>query len=375
MSDYDVRSGLAVQFARQARDCADIGSPLYAELCRAASLDLAAGGRLSQLLDPWRSTRDGELLPLRVLAAAHRFVLEREAPALALWFPSVGGSVPSDAAGRAACFDAWCRALEAHAARLPALLAVVPQTNDPGRSAAFTGALSYVAEAYSLPLRVHELGASAGLNLLADRVRLTWLGGSRGPQGSPLVLEDVWAGDPLPPPADPVLVERVAVDVAPVDVTTTEGRLHLTSFVWPDQLARFERLRAAYELAQQVPITLVADDLVEHLAGLRPQGGTVLVVAHSTTWMYLTAAQRDAAEQGFRALAALATDDAPVVHLRREPRSLEAEAGTDVELTVRCWPAPGAGPLAGFTAGTAVRLARTSAHGFPVVWHQPEASG
>jgi hypothetical protein len=374
MRDGDVRSGLSVQFARQARDCAEIGSPLYADLCRAASLDLAAGGRLAALLGPWDDARDGELIPLRALAAVHRLVLEREAPALALWFPSVGGTAPNDAAGRGACFAAWCDALESHADRLPELLAVVPQTNDPGRSAAFTGALAYVADAYALPLHVHELGASAGLNLLCDRVRLTWLGGARGPQGSPLVLEDVWDGDPLPPDVDAVIAERVAVDLAPVDVTTTEGRLHLTSFVWPDQLARFERLRAAYELAEQVRIELVASDLVDHLRTARPVDGGVLVVAHSTTWIYLSGEQRADAEAAFQSLAALATPTSPVLHLRREPRSLADDpTTTDFEVIVRCWPAPPHGPLAAFDAGTPVRLARTSAHGFPVVWHGPEA--
>lgn len=371
MTDVDVRSGLAVQFARQARDCADIGSQVYADLCRAASLDLAAGGRLAALLEPWRDERDGELVPLRVLAAAHRLVLEREAPALALWFPSVGGSAPVDAAGRSACFDAWCAALESHADRLPALLSVIPQTNDPGRSAAFAGALAHLAAAYPRPMHVHELGASAGLNLLADHVRVTWLGGARGPQGSPLVLEDVWTGDPLPPDAEADVVERVAVDLSPVDVTTTEGRLHLTSFVWPDQLARFERLRAAYELAQQVPITLVADDLVHHLRGLRPVDRALLVVAHSTTWIYLDADVRAEAEMCLQALGSRATPTSPVVHLRREPRALADDSTTDFEVVVRCWPAPELGPLSAFGAGTPVRLARTSAHGFPVVWHEP----
>lgn len=369
---YEDRSGLAAQLARQAHDCAGIGSPLYADLCRSASLEIAAGGELASLLAPWAEARNGDLVPLRLLAAAHRLVLEREAPALALWFPSVGGAAPSDAAGRAACFAAWRDALIAHADRLPELLASPPQTNDPARSGAFAGAFAHAAAAYGLPLRAHELGASAGLNLLADHVRLTWLGGARGPQGSPLVLEDVWTGDPLPPDVEAEIVERVAVDLAPVDVTTTEGRLHLTSFVWPDQGERIERLRSAYQLAAQVPVRLVAADVVDHLRGLRPEPGSVLLVAHSTTWIYLDAEERAAAEEAFQQLASLAAPDRPVVHVSREPARLDESAGTDFDLVVRCWPAPGQGPLAAFDAGAAVRLATTSAHGFPVAWHVPE---
>lgn len=369
--DTEERSGLAAQFARQARDCADIGSVLYADLCRAASLELAASGQIAALLDPWGDARDGDLVPLRVLAAGHRLVLERAAPALALWFPSVGGTAPTDGAGRDACYRAWRDSLRDNASRLPELLAHPPQTNEPARSAAFAGAFAQVA-AYGLPLVVHELGASAGLNLLADQVRITWLGGARGPQGSPLLLEDAWAGDPLPPDVPVEVAARVAVDRSPVDVTTIEGRLHLTSFVWPDQTERFERLRAAYELAARVPVELVAADLVDHLRTLSPVPGRVLLVAHSTTWIYLDDDARAAAELELSRLGAAASADAPVVHLSREPHALDERAGLDFDVVVRCWPAPASGLLAAYDAGTPLLLARTSAHGIPVHWQAPE---
>lgn len=369
---YEDRSGLAVQFARQARACRENGSPVYGEICRAASLHLAAGGPLADVLAPWADARDGDLIPLRVLGAAHRAVLERRAPALALWFPSVGGTAPVDAAGRTACFDAWLAAVAREADRLPALLASPPQTNDPGRAASLAGVLAHVAAAHGLPLRVHELGASAGLNLLADRARITWLGGETGPHGSPLVLEDAWEGEPLPPSADVQVVERVGVDLAPVDVTTTEGRLHLTSYVWPDQTERFERLRAAYELAGQVPVSLVRSDLVEHLESLVPQAGTVLVVFHSVTWIYLDAAERARAERAFQALAAAAAPDAPVVHVARE--HLGDLLGMSFAVITRWWPAPLSGPLAGRAAGVPLVLADTPPHGLPVVWQPPSGT-
>jgi len=370
--DLDGRGGLAAQLARQARDCDAIGSRLYADLCRSASLDLAAGGDLARVLEPWADERDGDLVPLRLLAAGHRLVLERAALALALWFPSVGGTAPVDGSGRAACFAAWRAALIDHADRLPELLAHPPQTNEPARSAAFAGAFAHVAAAYGLPLVVHELGASAGLNLLADHVRITWLGGARGPQGSPLVLEDAWSGEPLPPDVPVEVAARIAVDRSPVDVTTTEGRLHLTSFVWPDQTERFERLRAAYELASRVPVELVAADLVDHLRTLSPVPGHVLVVAHSTTWIYLDDDARAAAEHELSRLGTQASPDAPVVHLSREPHALDERAGLDFDVVVRCWPAPASGPLADHAAGTPLLLARTSAHGIPVHWQPPE---
>ncbi len=374
MSDagYELRSGLAPQFARQARASEGV-SPLYTVICQAASLDLAWPGRLTELLGPWSDVRFGDMMPLRVLAAAHRLVLEREAPLLALWFPSVGGDAPRDAAGRVACYDAWVDTLVAHADRLPALLAAPPQTNDPGRAAALAGVLQLVEDEWGLPQRLHELGASAGLNLLADQVRVTWLGGETGPAGSPLVLEDAWEGDPLPPATVPRVVERVGCDLHPVDVATTEGRLHLTSFVWPDQPERFDRLRAAYQLAAHVPVRLVRADLVNHLETLSPEPGTALVVWHSSTWMYLDGPQRSAAKTAFERLGALASPEAPVVHAARE--YLGDRASTSFALVTRWWPAPRSHGAQGIAAGEAVQFANSPAHGLPVRWMPPRALG
>jgi len=364
--DYDDSPGLAALFARQAHAAEAHGSVLYAGLCRAASLELVGQGRLRELLAPWLGARAGDMLPLRVLGAAHRLVLERRAPALALWFPSVGGHAPADAAGRDSCFTAWVDTLVAHADRLPGLLAAPPQTNDPGRAASLAGVLHLVDDAWHLPIRLHELGTSAGLNLRADQVRITWEGGAVGPIESPLVLDDAWIGGPLPPLHDPVVVERVGCDLEPVDVSTVEGRLHLTSFVWPDQSERFERLRAAFTLADRVPAEVVRRDLVTHLLTLRPQEGTVLVVWHSSTWMYLDAAERAAVSLAFDELAALASEDAPVVHVAREFVGDRLDTGFAV--VTQWWPAPQVHVAAGIPRGTEIQHADTPAHGLPVTW-------
>ena len=52
------------------------------------------------------------------------------------------------------------------------------------------------------------------------------------------VLEQAWAGAPLPVGADLRVVERGGCDVSPVDVATEDGCLTLTSYVWPDMTAR-----------------------------------------------------------------------------------------------------------------------------------------
>lgn len=368
--EFEGRPGLSALFSRQAKAASANGSAMYAGICQAAALDLAGESRLGDVLAPWAEARAGDMLPLRVLGAAHRLVLERQAPRLALFFPSVGGSAPDDALGRGACYAAWVDALVTHADRLPTLLAGPPQTNDPGRTAALAGALALVASAYDLPIRVHELGASAGLNLLADQVRLTWPGGALGPVDSPLHLAGAWEGGPVPPVhVAPRVVERVGCDLDPVDVTTTEGRLHLTSFVWPDQLERLERLRAAYRLMESVPVQLVRADLLEHLDSLHPQEGSALVVFHSSTWFYLDEAQRERAARIFDRLGSEASSTAPVVHVARE--YLGDSFASSHALVLQWWPVPASETGHVPHAGDPVQYADSPAHGLPVTWQQP----
>jgi hypothetical protein len=364
--EYEQRPGLAALFARQARAAHDNGSPLYADLCRSASLDAAASGRVAELLAPWADSRWGDMVPLRVLGAAHRLVLERRAPELALWFPSVGGTAPPDAAGRGACWNAWVETLSSHRDELPTLLARPPQTNDPGRAGVLLGALHLVAHRWGMPIRLHELGTSAGLLLRADQVLVTWSGGSTGRQGSPVVLEDAWLGDPLPPTADVDVVERVGVDLDPVDITTTDGRLHLTSFVWPDQLHRLELLRGGLQLAEQIPADVRAGDLVEHLRSLHPRPGTVLVLWHSSVFLYLDDEQRREANREIERLGAESSPAAPVVEAARE--YLGEQLGTSFPLVLRSWPTADPEIAAD---GVGVCYSDSPPHGLPVTWSGP----
>lgn len=362
---YDDRPGLAAAFEAQSRASRDNGSPLYAALCRSAALDLVAGGPLVDLLEPWAEARNGDMIPLRVLGAAHRLVLERRAPALALWFPSVGGEAPVDGAGRAACFSAWVDVLVEHRDRLPELLAGPPQTNDPGRAAVLLGGLQHVASAYGLPIRLHELGTSAGLLLRSDLVRVTFPGGEAGAPTSPVVLDDAWLGDPLPPAVRPDVCERVGCDLDPVDLGTVEGRLLLTSYVWPDQRDRLELLRGGLQLAAEHPATVLRADAVAHLESLTLEEGSALVLWNSSVWLYLDDDQRARADAAIEALGARATPTTPVVHLSRE--FLGEKLRRSFPLTARGWPH---GPT-GAEAGRAVILADSPPHGLPVRWHPP----
>ena len=154
-------------------------------------------------------------------------MLEGRAPALARHYASAGGDDDPHAA--------WI-ALDALLATDPALepyLARPPQTNEVSRAAALVGGFLTVAREYGLPLRLLEIGASAGLNLRFDHYRYESGGIAFGDPASPVRFVDRWEGTP-PFDVACTIVAREGCDVSPVDPTTPDGRLTLASYVWPE---------------------------------------------------------------------------------------------------------------------------------------------
>jgi hypothetical protein len=199
------------------------------------------------------------------------------------------------------------------------------QTNEPGRCAALLGGFLELARATGLPLRLLEVGTSAGLNLRFDRYRYE-LGGERwGPAASPVVIRTRLAGAGRPPLDTPLrIASRAGCDTRPVDARSEEGRLTLTSYVWPDQVERLERLRAALAVAREVDAPVeragAADWIEARLA--EPAPGTATVVFHSIVMQYLPEDERERFERAVRN----ASDG--VAWLRMEP----ADEAADVRL-------------------------------------------
>jgi hypothetical protein len=340
----------------QAEGCAALGSPLYAVLLQRVADDIASGGPAYDVLRGHEDDPGPSALALRLMGGVHRLVLERRAPALALTYPSVGGTGDPDAA-----WAALRPVLAEFAEELRASLGQPPQTNEVGRAAALVGGLLRVAAADARPLRLVEIGTSAGLNLRADRFRIELADGRAvGPAESPVVLTDAWHGGLPPLDRALVVVERTGCDLAPVDPTTTEGRLLLTSYVWPDQLARLERLRGALELAREVPATVVASGAADFLDGIELREGTTTVVWHSVMWQYLDAAERARVAARLDELGAHASDRAGFAHLALEPRRQTPGAAHEFLVVLRTWP------------GAEERvLGRAEPHGLPTTWEIP----
>jgi hypothetical protein len=124
-----------------------------------------------------------------------------------------------------------------HIEDVQAALAVAPQTNGVGRSAALlAGLFDLVAASGVRRIRLLELGASAGLNLLVDQYAFGADSWHFGPSDSKVQFADAISGAVHPESFE--VVARAGCDLNPVDATTADGRLLLTSFVWPFDLDR-----------------------------------------------------------------------------------------------------------------------------------------
>jgi hypothetical protein len=212
-------------------------------------------------------------------------------------------------------------------AALAELLPHPVQTNDAGRSGSLLGGFLLIAQLTGLPLRLLEIGSSAGLNLCWDRYRYEWAGGAWGDPASALRLTDVFV---TPPPAFPPQVEvvsRAGCDLDPVDLHDPEGRLTLRAFTWADRVERLERLQAAIGIALDTPYTLeaagAADWLERQLA--KPAPATATVVFHSTVWMYMSPSEQERVTSLIEQAGARATAAAPLAWLRLESVGAEPE--------------------------------------------------
>lgn len=342
------RSAMAYGFRGQARRCRDLGSLLYAELLERAARDIEASGPCWDALTGYTPDPESpaDLAALRLMAAVHRLVLEGRAPDLAARYADPQRSVD-------ATWSVFRIVVATERDAIRARLREAIQTNEVGRCRVLVGGFLEIARMTGRPLRLVELGCSAGLNLRWDHYRYETPRASWGPPGSPLrFVYDVADGQP-PFEVDARVVERIGCDMEPIDPASREGQLNLLSHVWADRPDRLAMLRAACDVARRVPVRVERGDATEWLGGqlASPAAGVATVVFHSAfslylgrrAWARLTATIEDA---GLRA-----TDAAPLAWLRLE------QLGPSYALRLVTWP-----------GRTERVLATADAHGGQIRW-------
>jgi hypothetical protein len=285
---WDTGETLADRFRAHASDSQD----LYGYAMRGMAEDWEAGGPTRVACREYETAPRGALIQLRLLAGVFRLVLTGQAPELIRFYPCLGGT---DLASQA--WPVMREVIGAHIEQIHAVLAVAPQTNEVGRSTALlAGLFDLVAASGLRRIRLLELGASAGLNLLLDQYAFRADSWHFGPSGSRVQLTDAISGPVHPEPFE--IVARAGCDLNPVDASSAEGRLLLTSFVWPFDLDRHKRLAGALAIAMSHPVRVdkasASEWLAHALALAEPE--TLTVVWHSITQMYWSAEEYAAVE-------------------------------------------------------------------------------
>jgi len=300
---------------------------------------------------PHAADASGSVPSLRFAGALHRLVLQGRLPALAAHFPSVGGVAPVESAWPAA--EA---AVRENLDELRPLVRRAVQTNEVGRSAVLYGGLL----ALGGPVRLLEVGASAGLNLRCDRFAYDLGDRVLGDPRSPVRLVRPWASPP-PHLREVEVVERKGCDLVPVDPATEGGRLTLRSYVWGDHAERHARLLAALDVARTQPVAVERAGALEFLAReLWPVPAVTTVVWHSVVMQYVDPEERRRVEDLLAERGARATEAAPLVRLSLEPVQVGG-ASYVFQVHLQRWP-----------GGERRHVADAHGHGPPVRWRMME---
>lgn len=207
-------------------------SPLYADVLYALAEDAPHSAWFGALQDAWRGRRFavGWEAAHLLLAGLHYAALRGAAEELAAVYPSCGGH----GAGAGAAAKAFLHRAPQEFWNLLATANV--QTNEVGRSVVWMLAAAAFFGGRRTPFHLVELGASAGLNLIGDRLahdcRVTR-------EADPTTGVTDWKDAPLE------ILSRTGLDVHPLCLSREEDRLWLKACVWADDLSRLARLEHA----------------------------------------------------------------------------------------------------------------------------------
>lgn len=343
-----VRPEIVEVFRKQVPACRDSGSEFTARLFERCVEDLEAEGPIARLVADFEGHPLLDALPQRVLGAVQALVLAGEAHELAAFHPSVGGAPRFPEAA-----DAFVATVERNLPRLRPELAHQVQTNEVRRAAGLLGGFLTVARETGLPLRVLEIGSSAGLLLFWDRYRYE-LGPHRwGDPGAALRLASDWKGPPPPLDVRVQVASRQGCDLHPLDATDPAQLRRIQSFYWADQLERQQLLvQAAAALEGPAPVERIrAGDFVARETAERKEG-LATVLFHSSMWWYVPREEQRAIRHAMEQAGERADPAAPLAWLRAEPPDLHS-----AELRLRSWP-----------GGEDRLLGRVAHHGQWVEW-------
>jgi hypothetical protein len=228
----------------------------------------------------------------RLILASLRFDALREGPAHPLW-RAIAAPAPEPAAATAEALEAataprrtrfWDAVARRHV-----------QTNETSRAVAWLWPARLAGAGADRPLALADLGASAGLNLVADALPAPWVDAG----GAPLAVASA-----------PRVAARLGLDANPLDALDGDDADWLRACIWPGEAARIARLEAAlaaFAASARGPDrprvkAARARDMPARVAALSAAHADALTLAYQTTFRdYLASDERREFEAAMRA--------------------------------------------------------------------------
>ncbi len=258
---------VADQATQVANGWSPVGAPPSWALTAAQFRVLAADPELLTLA----AAIEPDRLPALLFSAAATALVRRLQPE-PLWdsFPRRGEAQPRLAATFAEDYRTFC--LQHREELIELCAAHRYQMNEVGRCA---GVLAALAPAFDSGREIVlvDIGTGAGLGLQLDRYRYRFhgAGGELSWGGeSPVVIEtEVRGAQPVPRPGavPPRVIERVGIDIEPIDVATPEVRTWLAACL-PQEIGALTRFETAVEVALAEPARRLRGDALTVLPGV-----------------------------------------------------------------------------------------------------------
>lgn len=274
------------RFAAEARH---LGSPLYESLSLAIEDDAELNGLAAR-------AQAGQPHANLLLGAVHFLLLRGVEHPLKNFYATLGGT------GSGNVFPLFRDFVVTHWEQVAALIETrVTNTNEVARSCVLRAGFAALAERETLPLRLIEIGPSAGLNMIWDRYGMRYRRDGAvvtaiAPD-APLVLECELRGENMPPLSPPpAIAGRIGLERDPVNLSDPDDRDWLRALVWPDQPHRLDRLDRAIAIYLGAPPEILRGDalalLPEVLARMPPQDA--ICVYHTIAVYQFSAAMKAA---------------------------------------------------------------------------------
>lgn len=308
----DTFSSVRRNFSAQASYCKTMGSPFYADLLVELRELLTRDGPIGEVFSTWDGLPQNDAVALRFVAALHYLVITEQDSTLSAMFPP---KLEKNGQSRTTVLR---RAIQEYENLILDYLERPPQTNEVGRSMVLLGGFLEISKRFGPDIDVFEIGASAGLNMAFDQYYYDAEDWQWGDPNSIVQFKPNWKG--LPPPLSLIKVHsRRGCDLSPIDAATQRDRL--LSYIWPDQVERFNRIRGAIDYAKKASPKI---DSMEASAWLQAQNDKVpklrpRVFYHSIIWQYFSDAQQNKFRDLMVSIGRNAPSSSPVIWLRLEP--------------------------------------------------------